>query len=88
MASYWTLDLRALPGGESCAPGPDVAWSYASPTASFAPLTGYFAFYASRVDLCTVDGERVHSQPGDFYGGWITSRVRGPFKGAAGTSHW
>ncbi len=88
VASYWTLDLRAFPGCEDCVPVPEVAWSYGSPTQAFAPLAGYLAFYASRVDLCTVDGERVQSQPGDFYGGWITSRVRGPFKGAPGTGHW
>jgi len=25
---------------------------------------------------------------GGFYGGWITSRVAGPFEGAAGTRGW
>jgi hypothetical protein len=35
-----------------------------------------------------VDGERVVSQPGDFYGGWITSDLVGPFKGGAGTRGW
>lgn len=88
VASYWTLDLRTFAGKEACTPVPDVAWSYAEPTAPFAQIAGYLAFYASRVDLCAVDGERVQAQPGDFYGGWITSRVRGPFKGAPGTGHW
>ncbi len=88
IASYWTLDLRKLAGAKTCPPVPDVAWSYANPTPSFAGIAGYLAFYASRVDLCTVDGEPVQSQPGDFYGGWITSRVRGPFKGAPGSMHW
>ena len=46
------------------------------------------AFYASRMDACFVDDERVESQPGDFYGGWITTRVVGPFKGSAGTYTW
>jgi hypothetical protein len=27
-----------------------------------------------------MDDERVHAQPGDFYGGWITSDLVGPFK--------
>jgi len=27
-------------------------------------------------------------QPGGFYGGWITSRVVGPFKGGPGTTGW
>lgn len=88
VASYWTLDLRALAGAAACEPVTDVAWSYAKPTAPFAALAGYLAFYASRVDFCSVDGEQVQAQPGDFYGGWITSRVRGPFKGSPGTLHW
>ncbi|WP_216653605.1 hypothetical protein [Nocardioides sp. zg-DK7169] len=46
------------------------------------------AFYPGRMDRCTVDGEVVVAQEGDFYGGWITSRVTGPFKGAPGTSGW
>jgi hypothetical protein len=46
------------------------------------------AFYASRVDEARVGDERVVSQPGDFYGGWITSWVTGPFKGGPGTRGW
>jgi hypothetical protein len=40
------------------------------------------------MDRCLVDGEVVRSQEGDFYGGWITSRVVGPFKGSPGTQGW
>ena len=28
------------------------------------------------------------SQKGDFYGGWITSNIKGPFKGGTGTFGW
>jgi uncharacterized protein (DUF427 family) len=66
----------------------DAAWSYARPAAAYAELKDHLAFYASRVDECSVDGEVVQAQPGDFYGGWITSRVKGPFKGAPGTMGW
>jgi hypothetical protein len=31
---------------------------------------------------------RVEAQEGDFYGGWITSDIVGPFKGAPGTWGW
>ncbi len=64
------------------------AWSYPNPSGPFAPLRDYVAFYAGRLDACFVDGERVTPQPGGFYGGWITSRVTGPFKGEAGTWDW
>jgi hypothetical protein len=40
------------------------------------------------VDACRVDGEPVAAQAGDFYGGWITKNVKGPFKGDPGTSGW
>lgn len=64
------------------------AWHYPQPTPGYEALAGHVAFYPGRMGRCTVDGETVVAQPGDFYGGWITSRVTGPFKGAPGTSGW
>ena len=46
------------------------------------------ALFPDAVDNCEVDGERVIPQEGGFYGGWITSRVVGPFKGGPGTLGW
>ena len=91
VASYWNLvppDGGSPVGDVAGSPVGDVAWSYARPSASYAALKDCLAFYASRVDACFVDGEQVVAQPGDFYGGWITSHVRGPFKGAPGTLGW
>lgn len=65
-----------------------VGWSYASPTPAFAVLRNYIAFYAGPFDRCMVDGEIVTPQPGQFYGGWITSKVAGPFKGGPGSRFW
>jgi uncharacterized protein (DUF427 family) len=65
-----------------------VAWYYADPTSAFHPIRSYIAFYPEPMDGCFVDGERVVSQPGDFYGGWITSDLVGPFKGGPGTRGW
>jgi uncharacterized protein (DUF427 family) len=65
-----------------------VAWFYAKPTAAFRDIRGYVAFYPSAMDGCYVAGERVDSQRGDFYGGWITSDIEGPFKGGPGTRGW
>jgi uncharacterized protein (DUF427 family) len=64
------------------------AWAYPAPVAAFAGLRDYVAFYPGRMDACWLDDERVQSQPGDFYGGWISADLRGPFKGAAGTTGW
>lgn len=64
------------------------AWEYPEPTKGFVDLIGHIAFYPASVDKVTVDGEQVIPQEGGFYGGWITSRVKGPFKGAPGTWGW
>jgi uncharacterized protein (DUF427 family) len=81
VASYWSL--QSTSGVVD-----DVAWSYPQPAAAFASITGHLAFYAQKLDECWVDGERVAPNPGTFYGGWITSRVVGPFKGGPGTLGW
>jgi uncharacterized protein (DUF427 family) len=65
-----------------------VAWYYAAPTPAFEPIRNYIAFYPGPMDGCFVDDERVVSQPGDFYGGWITSDLVGPFKGGPATRGW
>ena len=67
---------------------PRAAWTYLSPTPGFEPIAGAVAVMPGLVDRCSVDGETVLPQPGSFYGGWVTSRVVGPFKGQPGTSDW
>jgi uncharacterized protein (DUF427 family) len=80
-ATYWdaVVDGRRHPA---------VGWSYEQPTAGYEHLRGAVAFYPSRVDRALVDGEQVRAQAGDFYGGWITADVVGPFKGEPGTRGW
>lgn len=63
-------------------------WWYEDPSPGYRELIDHIALYPGRVDQCTVNGEIVQAQEGDFYGGWITSRVTGPFKGAPGTLGW
>jgi uncharacterized protein (DUF427 family) len=67
---------------------PDACWWYAEPAPGFEAIAGAVCFYPQHVDRCLVDGEVVRSVEGDFYGGWITSRVAGPFKGGPGTMGW
>jgi len=67
---------------------PRVVWWYETPSNGFEQLVDHIALYPGRVDQCLVNGEVVQAQEGDFYGGWITSRVSGPFKGAPGTRGW
>lgn len=66
----------------------NAGWFYADPTENFAEIKNFLAFYPSKMDACYVDDELVQSQEGDFYGGWITSEIVGPFKGGAGTFGW
>jgi uncharacterized protein (DUF427 family) len=66
----------------------NAAWSYPRPTPGFEAMKHYIAFYPGRMDACYVDGERVQTQAGDFYGGWITGDIVGPFKGEPGTMGW
>jgi uncharacterized protein (DUF427 family) len=64
------------------------AFSYPQPTPGNEVLAGYLAFYARPMDGCYVDEERAEPQPGDFYSGWITSDLKGPFKGGPGSLGW
>lgn len=80
-AGYYTLAV----GDRSVS---QAAWFYPSPTPAFASIRDYIAFYPGKMDVCTVDQEIVQAQPGDFYGGWITKKIVGPFKGAPGTGGW
>lgn len=80
-ASYLDLiggDRRAARAG----------WYYAHPSPGFAALVDHISLMPGQVDRCVVDGEEVQPQAGNFYGGWITSRVVGPFKGEPGTLGW
>jgi uncharacterized protein (DUF427 family) len=80
-AEYWSLQVSGLLSKRA-------AWSYPAPTPAFRLIADHLAFYASRGAACWVGDERVKSQHGDFYGGWITERILGPFKGGPGTRGW
>lgn len=80
-ASY--LDVEAGDRREEAA-----AWFYPRPAPPYEALLDHISLYPGRMDACSVDDERAEAQPGDFYGGWITPAIVGPFKGGAGTSGW
>jgi uncharacterized protein (DUF427 family) len=81
VASYYTITV----GDKTVA---NAAWYYPDPTSPYEPLANYVAFYPGKMDACFVNGEQVQAQEGDFYGGWITNEIIGPFKGGAGTFGW
>ncbi|KAJ3112237.1 hypothetical protein HDU96_004774 [Phlyctochytrium bullatum] len=53
---------------------PSRVWYYPSPSSRYAQIKDHVSFYASPFK-CFVDGEEVIAQPGDFYGGWMTSDI-------------
>ena len=67
---------------------PQVGWCYPDPSPGYEALLDHIAFYPGRVDAAWMDDERVSAQDGDFYGGWITADLVGPFKGPPGTLGW
>lgn len=80
-ATYW--DVESGDRREQRA-----AWSYPDPVPRYAALRDHLCFYPSRMNACWLDDERVAAQAGDFYGGWITADLVGPFKGGPGTLGW
>lgn len=81
VARYWTIAANGRVARAA-------AWSYPQPSGAYASLHDHLAFYASKVDACFVGAEKVQAQAGDFYGGWITANIVGPFKGPPGTRFW
>mmetsp|Transcript_9713 Transcript_9713/g.17513 ORF Transcript_9713/g.17513 Transcript_9713/m.17513 type:complete len:206 (+) Transcript_9713:1520-2137(+) len=81
VATYWNVIVNGRVYSR-------VGWSYESPTEQFDAIRGHVAFNASLLEKCMVGGEVVVPQAGGFYAGWITSTIKGPFKGAPGTEGW
>lgn len=73
LATYWTLTLNGKSAEKA-------AWSYETPTPGFQKIQGYIAVYAAPMDACFVGDEQVQPQSSNFYGGWITKNLTGPFK--------
>ncbi len=83
-ASYYDLNPEVTGHGIHI---DQISWTYLAPNPAFESITNHLAFYAQKL-TCTVDGEEVNSNEGTFYGGWITSKVVGPFKGGPGSAWW
>jgi uncharacterized protein (DUF427 family) len=66
----------------------NAAWYYPDPAHDFLAIKDHVAFYPGLMDACYVNDEKVKDQEGDFYGGWITENIVGPFKGETGTRGW
>ena len=81
LALYWSVEVDGKIADKA-------AWSYPNPTEPYYAIANFYAFYASKMDKCYVGDDAARPQAGEFYGGWITPDIIGPFKGAAGSEHW
>ncbi|RIA55260.1 DUF427 domain-containing protein [Dichotomicrobium thermohalophilum] len=73
---------------ELAADGVDPAgWVLTQAYPEFRELLGWYAFYPQEL-ACFVGEERAGSQPGGYYGGWVTADIVGPIKGAPGSESW
>ena len=63
-----------------------------SSTSQLCNVCGHCALHLNKVvGLCRYPNaleQTVRVSAGDFYGGWITSKLVGPFKGSPGTMGW
>lgn len=64
--------------------GAQPGWSHPNPAEGYETVS--FAAYPDELDRCLLDDDVVIPQEGDFYRGWITVDMVGPFKGAATAS--
>jgi uncharacterized protein (DUF427 family) len=77
MARHWSIKTEKRVST-------DAAWSYPNPGEGYENIANYLAFYPNKVDACYVGKQKVKPQPGEFYGGWATIKILGPFKGEPG----
>ena len=91
-AGWWFCEFKGRAVYFDVAAGGRVAeraaWHYPEPDPAYAALLGHVSVYPGRMDACWLGEERVRAQAGDFYGGWITADLAGPFKGPPGTRGW
>lgn len=80
-ASYYTVQV----GNRQAE---NAAWYYPEISSEYEELRQHVGFYPGPMDACYIDDEQVEPQAGNFYAGWITRDIVGPFKGDVGTWGW
>lgn len=80
-SQYWTVRVDQVVALNA-------AWSYPNPWEGYEAIQNHIAFNAAKMNACYVDGVEVVPQPGEYYGGWITPDIVGPFKGVPGSERW
>ncbi|MGF1461937.1 MAG: DUF427 domain-containing protein [Maricaulaceae bacterium] len=85
LARYWDVVVGKRTAAEA-------AWAYPDPfddlPEDYPRLAGFYAFYPARMDACFIGAEQIVPQPGGYYGGWVSTNLTGPIKGAPGSARW
>lgn len=70
----------------------EAAYTYPDPLddlgMGYRAMAGWPVFYASRVDAVFIGDTQASAQPGGYYAGWVTPRLKGPIKGEPGSEGW
>ena len=71
-ADYWTVTVGLRTATNS-------AWSYPAPLPAAESIQNHLAFYAHAMDSCLVGDEQATPPSWKWIGGWVTTKVVGPF---------
>jgi len=85
VATYFDLVVRGRVSGQAAFTYPDPLDDLGE---GYERIAGFVAFYAGRIDAAWIGGTRASPQPGGFYAGWATPRLKGPIKGEPGSEGW
>lgn len=58
----------------------NAAWYYPETNRRFQDIRDFVSFFPHCVDQCLVDGHAAVAEPDEFYGGWVTPDIEGPFR--------
>jgi len=61
----------------------NAAWTYPNPSPGYEMIRDYVAFYPKFMDACYVNNERVLPELDEYFGGWVTHEIVGPFEGSS-----
>jgi len=86
-ASRSVCEWKGLAESLSLPGAANAGWRYTDMFPAFQILHRWVAFYPAIVD-CYLGEQRVSTQPGGYYGGWVSPDLVGPIKGEPGSSAW
>ena len=59
----------------------NAVWAYEDTPEESNVIQDYFAFYPNDMDACLVDDMKATPRQSEYYAGWVTAHIEGPFVG-------